>query len=329
MAGDPMEGALRVPERLLRVPRHLSEEAQAFLSRPMFPRNSYPALDDKQAWRELIAGSDAMLTQMFAGRFEPHAFAVETLQEGEATGFDIRPTGWSASDRRVYLYIHGGALIMGSGEVCKIMSMSAAREVGARTIAADYRMPPDHPFPVGLDDCVAFYRMVLRDHAPTEIVVGGASAGGNLVVAMLLKARDEGLPMPAGAVIQTPEVDLTESGDSFQVNAGIDGMGTLMQPNLLYANGADLTDPYVSPLFGDFTKGFPPSIVSAGTRDLFLSNAVRLHRKLRSAGIPAELHIVEAAVHGAFGGAAAEDAELSAETRTFCDRCWSGAYAKP
>ncbi len=154
-----------------------------------------------------------------------------------------------------------------------------------------------------------------------EIVVGGGSAGGNLTAAMLLKARDLGLPMPAGAVLSTPEVDLTESGDSFAVNAGIDGMGTLMQANLLYAGGESLSHPYVSPLFGDFTKGFPPSIISAGTRDLFLSNAVRLHRKLRNAGVPAELHIVEAAVHGAFGGAP-EDAELGAEVRAFCQRCW-------
>jgi acetyl esterase/lipase len=122
-------------------------------------------------------------------------------------------------------------------------------------------------------------------------------------------------------VLSTPEVDLTESGDSFAVNAGIDGMGSLMEANQLYAGGESLSHPYVSPLFGDFTKGFPPSIISAGTRDLFLSNAVRLHRALRNAGVPAELHIVEAAVHGAFGGAP-EDAELSSEVRAFCKRCW-------
>jgi acetyl esterase/lipase len=124
-------------------------------------------------------------------------------------------------------------------------------------------------------------------------------------------------------VIATPEIDLTESGDSFRTNAGIDAMGSLMQANLLYAGGEDLTHPYLSPLFGDFSQGFPPTLITAGTRDLFLSNAVRFHRKLRAAGIPAELHIVEAAAHGNFGGAP-EDAELDAELRSFCAAKWSG-----
>jgi acetyl esterase/lipase len=184
-------------------------------------------------------------------------------------------------------------------------------------------MPPDHPYPAGLDDCIAFYRALLREHDPAEIVVGGASAGGNLAAALILKARDEGLPLPAGAVLITPEVDLTESGDSFQTNIGIDRTlrQSLMPANLLYADGRDLTDPCISPLFGDFTKGFPPTILTAGTRDLFLSNAVRMHRALRSAGIPAELHVVEALSHGFFGGAP-EDRAIDREVRAFCDARW-------
>jgi acetyl esterase/lipase len=126
-------------------------------------------------------------------------------------------------------------------------------------------------------------------------------------------------------VLLSPEVDLTESGDTFFTNAGIDGMGSLMQANLLYAAGRDLTDPYVSPLFGDFTKGFPPTLLTAGTRDVFLSNAVRFHRKLRAAGVAAELHVLEAAAHGAFGGTAPEEAELDAEVRLFCDKAWPTA----
>jgi acetyl esterase/lipase len=321
MVDDPNAGALRVPERLLPIPGHLSPQAKAFMSRPAIERGAYPALDDKEGWRQHIAGGDRMILEGFLAHVPDVPGRITPIVEGEARGFEIVPEGVAANDRRVYLEIHGGALIMGGGEVCRKMAMATAALQQVRVVAVDYRMPPDHPYPAGLDDCVAFYRMLLRDHAPREIVVGGGSAGGNLTAAMLLKARDLGLPMPAGAVLSTPEVDLTESGDSFFVNAGIDGMGSLMQANLLYANGESLENPYVSPLFGDFTKGFPPSIISAGTRDLFLSNAVRLHRKLRNAGISAELHIVEAAVHGAFGGAP-EDVELAAEVRAFCQRCW-------
>jgi acetyl esterase/lipase len=313
---------LQVPAREIPVPAHVSPEAQLRLAMPRPQGAGYPALDDAEGWKRHIASADAMILQMFCDR-TPFEGDIRPLAEGAARGFEIVPAGLDAADRRVYLDIHGGALIMGAGEVCKAMALSTARRVGARVVAVDYRMPPEHPFPAGLDDCLAFYRMLLRDHAPQEIIVGGASAGGNLAAATILRARDEGLPLPSAVVLISPEIDLTESGDSFHTNAGIDGMGSLMPANLLYAGGRDLADPYLSPLFGDFAKGFPPTLLTAGTRDLFLSNAVRMHRKLRAAGVPAELHVLEAAAHGAFGGTAPEEAELDRDVRLFCDRQWA------
>ena len=154
--------------------------------------------------------------------------------------------------------------------------------------AVDYRMPPDHPFPAGLDDCLTVYEALLADHRPEEIIVGGASAGGNLAAALILRARDDGLPLPAAAVLMTPGVDLTASGDSLQTNRGLDPLipdGS--SPAFgMYAAGHDLTDPYVSPLYGDFTKGFPPTILTTGTRDMLLSDTVRMHRALRVGGHP-------------------------------------------
>ncbi len=315
---------LQVPHRAIPVPAHLSPPAQAWLSMP--PRTGgpgYPALGDSEGWRQHVAQSDAMIMQLFMGGRERPDCTISEVREGEARGFEFIPAGHDPADRRVYLDIHGGALIMGAGEVCKAMALGSVKLHGVRVIAADYRMPPDAPFPAGLDDCVAFYRMLLRDHDPSQIIVGGGSAGGNLAAATILRARDEGLPLPAAAVLVSPEVDLTESGDSFHTNAGIDGMGSLMQANLLYAAGHDLTDPYVSPLFGDFAKGFPPTLITAGTRDVFLSNAVRLHRKLRAAGVPAELHVLEAAAHGSFGGTTPEEAALDDDIRIFCERRWA------
>lgn len=314
---------LHIAARDIPVPAHISPEAQAWLSMPR-PTEAppYPALDDVEAWRQRIAASDAMIMQVhLAGKQLPQA-TVSEVREGEARGFEVLPASVDPADRRVFLDIHGGGLIMGAGEVCKAMAMNTAAYIGARVVAPDYSMPPDHPFPKGLDDCLAFYRMLLRDHDPKEIIVGGASAGGNLAAATVLKARDEGMPLPAAVVLLSPELDLTESGDTFHTNAGIDGMGSLMQANLLYAAGHDLSDPYVSPLFGDFRKGFSPTLLTAGTRDMFLSNAVRLHRKLRAAAVPAELHVLEAAAHGAFGNRTPEEAELNAEVRAFCERWW-------
>jgi acetyl esterase/lipase len=153
--------------------------------------------------------------------------------------------------------------------------------------------------------------------APEKIVVGGASAGGNLAAALMLKARAEGLPMPACLLLITPEVDLTESGDTFDTNEGVDYVlvNRLSDSIALYANGHDLTDPLLSPLFGDVSQ-FPPTFLQAGTRDLFLSNTVRLHRKLRAANVDAELHVWEAMPHGGFFGAP-EDAEVGIEVRKF------------
>lgn len=319
------EYVLRIPERQIPVPKHLSPQARAFLSMAR-PTDSpaYPALDDREGWRARIAAGNEIIRQMYLSLSPAPPCNIRELTEGDALAYEIIPDGVQPGDRRVFLDIHGGALIMAEGDVCQAMGAGTASRVGARVIAVDYRMPPDHPFPAGLDDCLTFYRRLLEEHAPSEIVVGGASAGGNIAAAMLLKARDEGLPMPGGCVLLSPEVDLTESGDTFQTNAGIDGMGSLMQENLLYAGGYDLTDPYVSPLFGDFTRGFPRTLLTAGTRDVFLSNAVRMHRALRAADVPAELHVLEAAAHGAFAGSSPEEAELDAEVRRFCEDCWAG-----
>ena len=128
--------------------------------------------------------------------------------------------------------------------------------------------------------------------------------------------------MPGGLMLFSPMVDMTESGDSFQTNLGIDhalAAGSLKRRTTLYAGGSPLTDAYLSPLYGDLT-GFPPTLLVSGTRDLLLSDTVRMHRKLRSAGLDAELHIWEAMSHGGFGGATPEDLQVEAEIRQFIAR---------
>lgn len=314
-----------LPARDLPVPAHVSPQAQAVLSMPWAGESAYPPLEDAEAWRAMIASQD----QMVLGMVGPRAAAadvdvVEQVVDGVPV-FVTTPRGVEEHDARVYLDLHGGAFILGGGQVCRVMAAGTAAAVHASTWSVDYRMPPSHPYPAALDDCLAVYRALLKDHRPEQIVVGGGSAGGNLAAALVLRARDEGLALPAAVVLHTPEVDLTESGDSFHVNLGVDPVatGSLMPANLLYAGGHDLTDPYLSPLFGDFSKGFPPTFLSTGTRDLFLSNTVRMHRALRAADVPADLHVLEAAPHGGFFGTAPEDAEIAREVRGFLDRHWS------
>ncbi|HXA32153.1 MAG TPA: alpha/beta hydrolase [Acidimicrobiales bacterium] len=323
---DDTQLGLHIPARDIPIPTFLSPEAQAVLGMGRFDEAEYPALDDLAAWRSMIEARDALVLALV----EPRAALVEaTVVDTDLDGvrtFLITPNRVREDDPRVSLEIHGGGLIMGGGACCRAMAMSSADASGARTWAIDYRMPPDDPYPASLDDCLTAYRALLGEHRPQDIIVRGASAGGNLAAALILRARDEGLPLPAAAVLMTPEIDLTESGDSFHANLGVDSVLTqsLMPANLLYAGDHDLAHPYLSPLFGDFTKGFPPTFLATGTRDLFLSNTVRMHRALRAADISAELHVLESAPHGGFFGAAPEDAALVREIRRFCDTHWAG-----
>lgn len=315
--------SLRVPARDIPVPISLSREAQAALARGPMVGEEYPALDDIEAWRSRSAAADAHLAPMLLARTATMDCKVHVSTVQHTPVYVVTPNGLAADDRRIYLDIHGGGLYMGGGENCRAMAVMTSMRVNACVWSVDYRMPPDHPYPAALDDCIATYRALLKITTPENIIVGGGSAGGNLAAALVLRARDEGLPLPAATVLLTPELDLTESGDSFQTNMGIDTVITrsLMPINLLYAAGHDLSHPYLSPLFGDFTKGFPPTLVMSGTRDLFLSNAVRMHRALRAADVEAELHVIEAAPHGGFGGTPEELAFLSDVTR-FMNRYW-------
>jgi acetyl esterase/lipase len=322
VAISEQQGALEVPARVIPVPASVSPEAQAVLAMgPMSGSVEMPPLDDLDAVRAYLADVDAGILAGMGPMAEAAKADSHEIEVDGARVYDVRPHGLADDDPHVILEIHGGALVMGAGEVCRAMAMASVDAIGRRLFSVDYRMAPDHPYPAALDDCMTAYRALLRDHRPEDIVVRGTSAGGNLAAALVLRARDEGLPLPAGAVLATPELDLTESGDSFRTNLGIDTVLTasLMPQNLLYAGGADLTDSYVSPLFGDFTEGFCPTFLSTGTRDLFLSNTVRMHRALRAAGVRAELHVLEAAPHAGFFGMAPEDAELSAEMRRFVD----------
>ena len=319
MAATDARAVLRVPARDVPVPSFLSPQAQAILGMGLLQVDEYPPLEDLAGWRAMVASRDEVVRSIMVERVSAFDGEVDEIDCDGTRIFVITPAGTSDEDQRVYLDFHGGGLIMGGGEICRAMGIGAASSVGLRTWTVDYRMPPDFPYPAALDDALATYRALLDVRGPEQIMVGGASAGGNLAAALILRARDEGLPLPAAAILQTPEVDLTESGDSFRTNLGLDTVltGSLMPANLLYAAGHDLAHPYLSPLFGDFAKGFPPTFLTTGTRDLFLSNTVRMHRALRAADVPTELHVMEAAPHGGFFGTAPEDAQVTRDLRRF------------
>jgi epsilon-lactone hydrolase len=306
--------------RFIPVPKSVSAEAQQFLSMDLSAMSTIEDLDptDKDGWRAQFAATNEMLAVVLES-LATVPVEVETISVEGVPVFVVVPEAIAAEgDLPVYFDIHGGGFTIGAGETGRVMAKGGAARTGMKIWAPDYRMPPDHPYPAALDDCVAAYRGLLEVQRPERIIVGGGSAGGNLAAALMLRAREEDLPLPAALVLMSPEADLTASGDSFATNFGVDNVLTAsLAPQIaLYADGHDLTDPYLSPLFGDYTPPFPPTLLQTGTRDLFLSNTVRLHRKLRDSGVNAELHVFEAMPHGGFFGAP-EDDEVSAEIRRF------------
>lgn len=315
------DGSLRLPARRIPLPGSISAPAREFLLSQSAPRRHYPPPGDLAAWRRLIDGYNASFLDLMDSKLQAVA---ATVTKAGVNGVSVhigQPRNSAPDMGWINLSLHGGALVFSGGELVATDAAMAVHRTGCVSYAVDYRMPPDHPFPAGLEDCVAAYRGLIESHAPSRIVISGRSAGGNLAAATILRLKALGLPLPGALVLMTPELDLTESGDSFETLRGIDVVlkAGLPEANALYAGGHDLRDPLISPLFGELT-GFPPTLLQAGTRDLFLSNAVRMHRALRAADVEAELHVWEAMPHGDFGGFTPEDDEMWREIRRFLNR---------
>ena len=273
--------------------------------------------EDPEAYEAQRDASDAAMAAFLEATVGHRELEVEERHPSGVPVSVVTPDKFlPGAEDHVFFYVHGGALVGGGGAACRADAKRMALMTRMTTWGADYRLPPRYPYPAPLDDCIEAYAALLDVQRPERIVAGGASAGGNLVAALMLRARDQGLPLPAALVLISPELDLTEQGDSFAT------FGSLMEANLLYAGGHDLSDPYVSPLYGD-PHDFPPTFIQAGTRDLFLSNCVVMHRKLRALDIDAELHCWEAMPHGGFGGAP-EDREITVELRKWLTKHVAG-----
>lgn len=198
------------------------------------------------------------------------------------------------------MYVHGGGFALGNPDDAYAMRLAALLRVPVYGVK--YRLAPEHPFPAALEDCLAVYAELIASHCPRNVVVFGGSAGGNLALAMLLKAKAEGLPMPAALGLSSPASDLTRTGDSYFSNQGRDPVlqwDRLMEYfALAYAQGNNPRDPLLSPVYADAWPGFPRTLITTGTRDLFLSNCVRLSRTMRKAGVDVELRVWEGMFHG-------------------------------
>ena len=318
-------GAREVPSRTLPVPDTISPQMRAIIARPFNP-NFNVAPQTTAEWKARV---DSAALGVIAGLPPIREALGVTVQPTTIAGvkaFIVIPKTIAPRNRdRVLLHLHGGVRVLNPGEAGTREAILMAGFGGFKVISVDYRMPPDFPFPAALDDAVAVYRELLKSTEANKVGIFGLSAGGSLTITTLLRAKMEGLPMPGAIAPGTPTVDLTKTGDSLFTNEMVDNVlgtqdGFIRATALLYANGRDLKDPLLSPIYGD-VHGFPPAILTSGTRDLYLSNTVRMHRKLRAAGVEAVLQLWEGQSHGQYASdiSAPEVKEYHDEVARFFD----------
>jgi monoterpene epsilon-lactone hydrolase len=294
-----------VPARSIPVPTTVSPQLQQLIAAPLRPGWNTPPTTP-EGWKQLAeTGRVSAVPSVNAMRDRLHV----TVEPGVINGvkiYTVKPERIApANENRLLVQVHGGCYVLNPGEAALPEAMLIAALGGFKVIAVDYRMPPEAYFPAALDDAMTVYKAVVKTTDPKRIGLIGTSAGGALVLEMALRAKQEGLPMPGAIASGTPMSDATKTGDSFQTNAMIDNVlvstdGFCDAAASFYAHGHDMHDPLISPVYGDMI-GFPPTILTTGTRDLLLSNTVRVHRKLRQLGIEASLQVYEGQAHANYG----------------------------
>jgi monoterpene epsilon-lactone hydrolase len=205
-------------------------------------------------------------------------------------------------DGSVLIHVHGGGFVLGSARSSLATSGYMATDTGRRVISVDYTVAPKGQWPLVTDQVIGVYKAVLASGVPaSRIGMFGESAGASIIAAAALKLRDEGLPLPAGLLLLSPATDLSGAGDTRVTLAEADPIlfPEGIQPGIdAYAPPADQKNPYVSPVYGDFTKGYPPTLIQGGTKELLLSDMVRLNRAIKQAGGNSDLELYEGMPHG-------------------------------
>jgi len=194
---------------------------------------------------------------------------------------------------RVILYLHGGGYFMGSPSSYRSRAMRLSYRCNAEVFVPDYRLAPEHRYPTALDDALEAWKFVrnLRPNAP--ILVAGDSAGGGLALSLLVRLRDLGMTMPAGALLLSPWTDLTVSGASIDRNRGRDLWFTRRLLDIwasYYAGGADRKSACLSPVFAELS-GLPPLLLLVGEDEVLLDDPLRVRDAAESAGTEVYLHV--------------------------------------
>ena len=294
-------GVTTLGERTIPAPAGLSPEMLEVVKERQIP-SLIPEPDTKEGWLQLQKVFDAPGEKLGREAAEHNGTAYEVREIAGVRTYLVTPKKINKRFAdRVFVHTHGGAWVFGGGDSALREAVWLAHGLGVKVVSVDYRRPPLHPFPAAVDDALAVWREVMKKQTAAQTALFGTSAGGNIALATSLKLKELGEPLPGAVFAGTPATDLENVSDTWHTMVGLDPLGPrkgmIAGCFELYIGDADPKNPLLSPVNGDL-KGFPPTILISGTRDLLLSDTVRMHRALRKAGVQADLHLYDGQAHG-------------------------------
>jgi monoterpene epsilon-lactone hydrolase len=254
-----------------------------------------PPLDEGGAVRMVRAKLDR---KRGIPRPKPPGLAIRQVDEGGIKGEWITPQ--TLREGRTLYYLHGGGYIACSPRTHRPITGALAHLMCARTFALDYRLAPEHRFPAALDDAVAGYRwMIGQGIDPREIVLAGDSAGGGLLLSLLVSLRDQGVPLPSAGACLSAWTDLAGTGESLDRNEKSDPIfysDVVRHGSRVYLGEESPRNPLASPLYADL-HGLPPLLFHVSSSEVLLDDSTRLAARVRESGGEAELKIWDRLPH--------------------------------
>jgi epsilon-lactone hydrolase len=286
------------------VPDTVSPEFRDHLKKLPDPalRQPWPAPDDIEGWKRVHQQRETDLEPRVQRTLRQYAPSIVERKLGGVPVLDCKPKGWKES-KKLVVYVHGGAYTMASARSSLVKSVPAGDATGYRIVSVDYTVAPHAKWQQVTDQVVAVVQALLQEgHTLKDIGLFGDSAGGGLAPGATLKMRDRKLGMPAAIVLWSPWSDITDTGDTYVTLKHAEPTylyETILKPAAAaYADPKDQKHPYVSPVYGDYAKGFPPTLIQGGTKEIFLSNFVRQYQAIDAAGGVAKLDLYEGMPHG-------------------------------
>lgn len=250
-------------------------------------------------WDQRNAQANAVIGPMVKANADALKVTVHEDVIGGVPVLRIRPPGYTPRNRTL-MYAHGGGYVLFSARTSLTVPALMAVTSGDEVISVDYTLAPRGNWRTATDQVIAVYKSILAYHQPNQVGLLGDSAGGGLIAGAVLKMRDQHVPLPGALYLLSPWADITDTGDTYTTLALADP--SLTTENLkwgadAYAAPVEQKNPYVSPVYGDYTRAFPPTLIQGGTREIFVSNFIRQYQAIRSGGHEAVLDLYEGMPH--------------------------------